>query len=214
MKLNKKTLLLIVLCLSTVMLLCACHSERADQVDYRIKAMVKKGVSFKMESELIDLEEQVALLTDWERNAMEYYDDLVKYRADYDKFVQDKIVDLQAKLDALPALDQIRVASEKDINAAKSAYDSASDYVRSQVTGAEKLSAAVTKLEQVLKDAWQPCENCGGDGKTVCKLCNGKGSRQVNHTTPNGKTWRVSQECKTTSTCSACKGKGGVYVED
>ena len=153
MKLNKKILLLIVLCLSTVMLLCACHSERADQVDYRIKAMVKKGVSFKMESELIDLEEQVALLTDWERNAMEYYDDLVKYRADYDKFVQDKIVDLQAKLDALPALDQIRVASEKDINAAKSAYDSASDYVRSQVTGAEKLSAAVAKLDQVLKDA-------------------------------------------------------------
>ena len=131
-----------------------------------IKAMVKKGVSFKMESELIDLEEQVALLTDWERNAMEYYDDLVKYRADYDKFVQDKITDLQAKLDALPALDQIRVASEKDINAAKSAYDSASDYVRSKVTGAEKLSAAVTKLEQVLKDAWQPCTNCGGDGKT------------------------------------------------
>ena len=60
LKLNKKTLLLIVLCLSTVMLLCACHSERADQADYRIKAMVKKGVSFKMESELIDLEEQVA----------------------------------------------------------------------------------------------------------------------------------------------------------
>ena len=66
MKMNKKILLLIVLCLSTVMLLCACHSERADQVDYRIKNMVKKGVSFKMESELIDLEEQVALLIDAE----------------------------------------------------------------------------------------------------------------------------------------------------
>jgi hypothetical protein len=99
------------------------------------------------------------------------------------------------------------------VEAAKAAYDNASDYVRSKVTGADKLLAAAAKQEQVLKDAWKPCTNCGGDGKTVCKLCNGKGSRLVNHTTPNGKTWRVSQECKTTSTCSECKGKCGVYVE-
>ena len=213
MKLNKKVLLLLVLCLSMAALLCACHSERADEIDYQIKAMVKKGVTYSAESELIELEEQVSILADWEKNSMDYYDDLQEYRTKFDKFIADKIVDLQTKIDNLPALDQIRVATEKDVNAAKSAYDSASDYVRSKVTGVDKLLAAASKQEQVLKDAWQSCTNCGGDGKTVCKLCNGKGSRLVNHTTPNGKTWRVSQECKTTSTCSECKGKGGVYVE-
>lgn len=212
---NKKlrVLLTVLLCVCVVCILTACQTQRAEAVDNALRSLSKKSVTLKIEADLLEAEDLVSQLSDWEKNSLQYLNKLETIREEYDQLVVDSIADLQAKIDALPPVDQIHLDSEKVINAAKSAYDKANDAVLSQVTGAEKIQACVARLEKIKEDSWVRCETCGGDGKVICSLCGGRGSREVNHTTPNGKTWRVHQECKTTSTCSACKGKGGIYVE-
>jgi hypothetical protein len=182
-------------------------------LDYQINQLARKEISLSSHDEIYRILQRIDALSEKDCKSLksiEAFD--VTYRK-YLAFEDQAVAELEAIITGLPVPSQITLASEDVIDDAATAYSRAPEGVKKRISNYSVLQTVQQAMEQYKEDCWVKCENCGGDGKVTCSLCNGRGSRIVNYTTPNGKTWQVSQECKTTSSCKECKGVGGQYIE-
>ncbi len=213
MKKIKTGLLCTALCLFCLFALTGCQSDKARTLDIRLLEFNEKEISLGSGKEIYEIEALLSDLTEKELKSLNYRVAFEKKYAEYKVLEDRKVAEIEKLINELPAEKSVKLAHEEQINDANNAYNYATDAVKARISNVDTLNKAVAKMEQVKKDCWVECTVCGGDGKVICRLCNGRGSRKVNHTTPNGKTWLVSQDCKTTSSCGTCKGNGGTYVE-
>lgn len=182
-------------------------------VDDAIVKLSKQELTLTSLEELEEIEKQYADLPEREKKLLSNYEILINIREKYDIMEQQEVERIEKLINTLPVMEEIRLSSEPLIDDVEREFSNTTDAVRGKVGNQKLLSEACEQMEKVKEECWQECTTCGGDGRVTCGLCKGKGSRIVNHTTPNGKTWQVSQECATTASCSQCGGKGGAYIE-
>ena len=189
-------------------------TEAAFAVEDGITKLSQEELALHHIDDIQNLEEMYSELIEKDKKAVSNYEMLVAIRANYDAMETAEIKRLEELISTLPKPEDIRLDSEDLIEDIEWEYKKATEVVQQKVSNSDILNQVCTRLENYKAECWNKCTVCGGDGSVTCSLCKGKGSRIVNHTTPNGKTWQVSQECRTTESCSACSGRGGVYVEE
>lgn len=211
---RKKRVVSLLLAVITICLVfTGCQSEEAKNVDERIDELIKNEVSLKVGNEVTELNRLIQGFSEKEQKSLKNLESFESFAAQYKLLEDEAVQEIEAIINALPSLDEIKLDSEKEINAAAEAFNKATNEVKSRVSNKAVLDAVKEKIEEVKADSWVACSVCGGSGRVKCSICNGTGSKKAKYTTPNGKTWDVSQDCPTTQTCSACLGKGGSYVE-
>ena len=213
MKKTVITLLIILLFAVFCFLFMDFRSEEVKDLDYQINQLARKEISLSSHDEIYRILQRIDALSEKDSKSMKSIEAFDVTLKKYMVFEDQAVVELEAIITALPAPSQLTMASEDVINEAASAYRRAPEGVKKRISNYSVLQTVQQAMEQYKEDCWVKCENCGGDGKVTCSLCNGRGSRKVNYTTPNGKTWQVYQDCKTTSRCGECSGKGGEYIE-
>ncbi|MBO5935574.1 MAG: hypothetical protein J6Q94_08830 [Clostridia bacterium] len=149
-----------------------------------------------------------------------YKDQVNEYKNKADEFAAAKASELEAEIDGIKPCNQINSTDEyterkKLLDSLTLDINDAFEFaVKEKVANYQELEKHIADFEDLLQTYELRCDSCGGDGRKACSLCGGSGSRLVNHTTPNGKTWRVSQDCKTSVSCGNCGGDGKTYSFD
>lgn len=213
MKLNK-TIAFLLATLIFAMFLTGCQSKAAKALDAQIDILTSDSVSLYDGKEVQSIQAQIDALSERERNSLEQLSAFETFAAEYQELEDNAVAEIESAIDALPAPDAVKLASEDAIDEAERLYKYTTDLVKARISNSDALEAVRNSLEEYKEKCKILCDTCGGDGKVLCSLCKGSGSRKVNHKTPNGKTWLVSQECYTTQMCSDCNGKGCHYIEE
>ena len=212
-----RKILSFILAATLMVSLCGCMSLEAIGLDEYLAELELKDVqevSLHMGESLQKLWAEAEALSERDRSQMENLVHLQRLVEAYEKLEADTIAKVEEDIRNLPKAEDVRLASEEAIKEVRKAFNALPETARAKVSNEKALADIEEVLKQVKEACWVDCDTCGGDGKVVCKSCGGSGSRKVWHTTPNGKKWQVSQDCKTTQNCSECGGKGGTYVEE
>ena len=196
--------------------LVGCQSSKAAKFDQHLMELeldkVEK-VTITMGPSLEEMMEQMSALSQKEQDSLKFREHLLRLYEQYQTLEAETVTSVESQISQLPQGAAVGLSSEEQIQEARKSFSQLPQTVRKKVSNLDLLTAAEETLEQVKEACWVKCQTCGGDGKIACRLCNGSGSRKVNHTTPNGKTWQVYQDCRTTQSCGVCGGKGGSYEE-
>ena len=210
---KKLTFVGIIIIVLGCLVLSGCQTEEAKMADSKIWELNGETISLYSWSELKEVDDLISNLSDREIRSLENYKLYEEKLAEYKALEDAAVEDLEKMIKDLPSVKEMKLADRETVENVSDAYSRAVEPVKARVSNHDILEKAEAKMEKIKEDCWVSCSSCGGDGKTSCGLCGGSGMRWVNHTTPNGKTWRVTQECATTRSCGACAGQGGIYVE-
>ncbi len=211
---NTRGIITLLAVLMLCFLLSGCQSKNVKYFNDQLMRLQREEITLESWPEIHQVVELELALTQKERDSLQdsigTLDSIV---AEYKALEDAAVKNIEDMIPTLPALEDIRLNSENVINAVYWAYSNSTEEVKNRVSGAETILAVKAGYEEYKRGCWAACTACGGDGIEPCSICHGTGSKKAKYTTPNGKTWDVTQDCPKTQTCDKCGGSGGSYVE-
>lgn len=208
-----RNIVLSLVLLTVNLMLCGCMSEAAKNVDKKILELSQRKVDINTKQYIDEIHSLDSALSEKEHNSLQNYTQFESIEAEYMEIEDSLVHELEALIDALPSVSEIRLASETQILDAYEAFENAKEQVRARISNKSVLDEAMKRIEKIKEDCWIECETCHGSGIITCKKCKGKGSRLVKYTAANGKVFDVYAECYKTQQCDVCHGEGGIYDE-
>ncbi len=190
----------------------------ARGVNYRVRTMLDTEINENCFDEIEEYRESLARENAFVRKFVSNKAAVEEYMNKANEFADIRATEIEKEIAAIKPCKKLKSYEEYSerydllYNLTLNENDNYETWIKKNVENYAELEKYIEDFEKLLKSYEEGCTTCGGDGKVACGLCGGRGSRQVYHTTPNGKTWLVHQECAVSKTCGTCGGDGIKYT--